>query len=131
MNQMLGVKVRKIRELRNLSQNYVADKLSLSQSCYSDLENGKRSISDEKLKQIAKVFEVEPELIKQFNDHVIFNSCQQSGYINTNNINPLDRVIELYVKLIQSKDERIKDLKDVIMEKNKKIELLKSENSQS
>jgi transcriptional regulator with XRE-family HTH domain len=112
--------------LRNLSQDYVADKLSLSQSYYSDLENGKRPISDKKLNQIAKVFEVEPDIIKHFNDQVIFNSCQQSGYFNTNNINPLDRIVELYTKLIQSKDERIKDLQNTIVEKNEMIEYLKS-----
>jgi transcriptional regulator with XRE-family HTH domain len=129
MDRTLGIKVRKIRELRNFSQDYVADKLSLSQSYYSDLENGKKPVSEDKLNQIAKIFEVEPEIIKEFNDHVIFNSCAQSGYINTNNINPLDQVIELYTKLTHSKDERIKDLQNIIKEKNEIIENLKSKKS--
>lgn len=126
MDRALGIKIRKIRELRNFSQDYVADKLSLSQSYYSDLENGKKPVSEKKLDLISKIFEVDPEVIKSFNDHVIFNSCQQSGYINTKNINPLDQVIELYTKLTHSKDERIKDLQNIIKEKNEIIEALKS-----
>lgn len=97
----------------------------LSQSYYSDLENGKTNITDEKLNQIAKIFEVEPEVIRQFNDHVIFNSCQQSGYINTNNINPLDKISELYADIIKSKDDSIKDLQSIIAEKNEVIKTLK------
>lgn len=126
MTHELGIKVRKIRELKNLSQDYVADKLSLSQGYYSDMETGRTAISQSKLTEIARILDVSPEFIRNFNDQVVFNSCQQSGYINTNNINPIDKINELYQDLLRSKDGRIEDLKKMIEDKNKIIESLKS-----
>jgi transcriptional regulator with XRE-family HTH domain len=117
MYSSLGVKIRKVRELRDFSQSFVADKLSVSQGYYSDLENGRKGISEQRLSQIASILEVDKEIIRNFNDQVVFNSCQQSGYINTIN-NPLDKIDELYNKIIASKDERIADLTKIIQEKD-------------
>ena len=80
MDTVIGYKIRKVREIKNLSQSYMADKLSISQSSYSDIENCKTKISEEKLNEIARVLEVDSETIKNFNDQVVFNACSQSGY---------------------------------------------------
>lgn len=45
MDVSLGLNIRKIRELKDFSQQYIADKLSISQSSYSDIENGKVLLS--------------------------------------------------------------------------------------
>jgi transcriptional regulator with XRE-family HTH domain len=118
METHLGLKIRKIREIKNLDQTYLAKKLGISQSAYSDLEKGKVKINDTKLSQIAEALEVTPEVIKYFNDAVAFNSCIQSGYSNTYHINPLDKITELYDKLLHEKDLRIQQL-------HKELELMK------
>jgi len=76
----IGYKIRRVREFKNLSQQYVADKLSVSQSTYSDMENGKIIVSEEKLAMIANVLDVSVDVINEYNDQVVFNSCTQSIY---------------------------------------------------
>ncbi|MBI3233269.1 MAG: helix-turn-helix transcriptional regulator, partial [Bacteroidetes bacterium] len=66
----LGYKIRRVREFKNLSQQYVADKLSVSQSTYSDMENGKIAVSEEKLAMIANVLDVSVDVINEYNDQV-------------------------------------------------------------
>jgi|SRR5690606_5208631 len=114
MNSVIGYKIRKVREIKNLSQKYIADKLSVSQSHYSDIENCKTEISDEKLEEIARILEVSSDTIKNFNDQVVFNACSQSGYYNTNNIHPMEKMEFLYQEIIKSKDELILQLQKEI-----------------
>ncbi|MCC7050249.1 MAG: helix-turn-helix transcriptional regulator, partial [Bacteroidia bacterium] len=82
----LGIKIKKIREIKNISQDYMAKHLGLSQAAYSGIESGKTKLSEQKLQTIAGVLKVEPEVIKNFNEQVVFNSCSQSGYFNNNHI---------------------------------------------
>lgn len=123
MLRSLGNNIRKIREIKNFSQNYMADKLLISQSSYSDMENCKTSITEERLEEIAQILGVSSETIKNFNDQVVFNACSQSGYFNVNNLNYSEKIEALYKELLQSKDEIISQLK-------KEIEVLKQINSQ-
>lgn len=126
MDKLIGFKIRKVREIKNFSQDYVADKLLISQSTYSDIENGKQDISKEKLKRIATILEVTPEIIENFSEHVIFNSCSQSCVSNTYNItNPIEKINELHKELIEQLKERIKTLQDNLKSKDELIQLLK------
>lgn len=71
---MIGTKIKSIRELKNLTQEHIADRLHISQAAYSRLENGESKISDERLSQIADVLEVKPEDIQAFDSQKYFNS---------------------------------------------------------
>jgi len=113
MDNVLGLKIRKIRELKNFGQQYVADKLGISQGSYSELENGRTRIDEKKLAQIAAVLEVAPEVIRHFSDTVMFSNSPQSGYFNTNN-NNAEKIQELYERLLKEKDEQIALLKTVL-----------------
>jgi transcriptional regulator with XRE-family HTH domain len=114
MQETIGIKVKKIREFKNISQKYVSEKLGISQAAYSDIENGKTKLNEQKLNQIATILEVEPEIIKNFSEAVIFNSCKQSGYYNVNHINSTDRITTLYEGLLAEKNEQIAILKALI-----------------
>lgn len=127
MTPNLGLNIRKIRELKNYSQNYLADKLSISQSSYSDIENNKQTISKESLKAISEILQVSPEMIKHFDEKVVFNLCSQSGNLNTNNINQIEKIEQLYIELVKTKDSKISDLSAIIEEKEKLIESLKNQ----
>lgn len=114
MENTIGLKIKKIRELKNIGQQYIAEQLNMSQSSYSDLENGKTKISDEKLNRIAQILDISADAIKNFNDSVVFNYSPQSGYINTNHINPTEQIQQLYERLLKEKDEQISILKSTI-----------------
>lgn len=42
---MIGEKLRKIRTIEGFSQEYVSEKLNISQAAYSDIENNKTKIT--------------------------------------------------------------------------------------
>lgn len=71
---MIGNKIKNIRELKNLTQDYMAEKLDITQSAYSRLENGETKVSKEKLGQIAEVLEVKPDDIVAFDSQKYFNN---------------------------------------------------------
>ncbi len=120
METHLGLKIRKIREIKNLDQTFLAKQLGISQSAYSEMEAGRTKISDAKLAHIAKALGVEAQVIKNFSEAVVFNSCSQSGYINTNNINTAEKITELYEKLLLAKDAQIAQLKKELESAKKK-----------
>ena len=49
--------IRKIRENKGLSQEYIAYKLSINQSTYSKIENNQIRLDTVKLKQLASILE--------------------------------------------------------------------------
>ncbi len=104
----------------------MANKLSISQSTYSDIESGKLIINHERLIEFAAILEVSPEVIEGFSDQVIFKACIQSGYINTNYINPIEKIDELYNEVIRGLKEQIQTLNEGIITKNEFIYVLKS-----
>lgn len=67
-------KIRNIRELKNLTQEFMADKLGISQAAYSKIENGNTKVSYEKLQDIAKIMGVKVEDIQSFETERYFNS---------------------------------------------------------
>ena len=51
-------KIRKTREIKDYSQEYVAEKLGISQTAYSKLENGQTNISVKRLIKLAEILEI-------------------------------------------------------------------------
>ena len=86
--------------------------MNISQKAYSNLENNKTKIDDERLNQIAEVFEMEPQDIRLFDEKQVFNNCTQSGNINTiNNNESLDNERKVYNQLIASLEKDKEQLK--------------------
>ncbi|MFY7849533.1 MAG: helix-turn-helix domain-containing protein, partial [Bacteroidia bacterium] len=54
----LGRKIRMVRESRQLSQEYVAGRMKISQQAYSRLEHDGENVSLKRLKQLAEALEV-------------------------------------------------------------------------
>lgn len=55
---MPGTIIRKYRELRNYSQDYVAKKMGISQNAYSKIENNITQLTVNHVKQISQILEV-------------------------------------------------------------------------
>ncbi len=62
----LGENIRKIRELRNYSQKFMAIKLGISQEKFSYLETKQKNIDDITLNRISNILNVNVNLIKIF-----------------------------------------------------------------
>jgi transcriptional regulator with XRE-family HTH domain len=67
-------KIKSIRELKNYTQEYVADQLGVTQAGYSKIEKGKTILSFAKLVEIARILEVSVEDIISFDSQRYFKS---------------------------------------------------------
>ena len=79
----LGYKIRKIRESKDFTQEYMAQQLNISQNVYSKLERGEVKITTDRLTMISEILQVpEESLMKDdFNVFNIYNNTY--GYIET------------------------------------------------
>ena len=106
MNKIdIGRKIRKVRELKNLKQEYVAEKIGVAQSGYSKIETGESDLSFSNLEKIAEALEVEPIQLMGFDEKLVFNNYNSNDFVN-------HQVIEKDNKLIQSLEDQITLLKE-------------------
>jgi len=57
----IGTKLRKLRERQGYSQEYVANSIGISQSTYHKLEAEQIRLTVERAKQLADLYEIDPE----------------------------------------------------------------------
>lgn len=57
----IGKKIKKLRELKNFTQEYVAKQLGVTQSQYSRYENESSSLTEEQLQKLSEIFEMSIE----------------------------------------------------------------------
>lgn len=75
MNTSIGQKIKKVRELRNYTQEYMAEKLGLSQNGYGKMEREDSDISVTRLTQIAEILEVNLLDLLTFDENKLFFQC--------------------------------------------------------
>ncbi|MFQ6599442.1 helix-turn-helix domain-containing protein [Flavobacterium sp. C3NV] len=110
----IGRNISRIRELRGMKQEALAQAIGTNQQAISGIE-GSEEIDDKKLANIAEALGVTVEAIKSFSEENVFNyfntfnesvSNSNFGHNNICNFNPLDKVVELYERLVQVEKEK-------------------------
>ena len=119
----IGRKISRIRELRDMKQEALAAALGISQQAVSNIE-GSESIDDEKLQKIAEALGVSADAIKNYSDETVLHNIQNNydgsvinaGPTVNNNctFNPLDKVVELYERLLQAEKDKIAYLEKLL-----------------
>ncbi|MFD2292194.1 helix-turn-helix domain-containing protein [Mariniflexile gromovii] len=125
----IGRKISRIRELRGMKQETLAEELGISQQAVSHLEQSEK-IEDSKLELIAKVLGVTKEGIENFSEEAVFNIIGNSYHDNSSTLNyactfnPIDKLIEvyeenkkLYERLLKSEQDKIAYLEKLMKEK--------------
>jgi transcriptional regulator with XRE-family HTH domain len=79
--------IKKLRELRNFTQEYMAKKLNMTQQNYSKMEIGEVDFPVSRLAQIAEILGVRPEEILTFDERVIFHQNNPTFQDNSIGIN--------------------------------------------
>jgi transcriptional regulator with XRE-family HTH domain len=75
----VGRKIRMVRESRQLSQEYVAGRMKISQQAYSRLEHDGENVSLKRLKQLAEALEVPLQSLIGDDDLYIQQNYNQQG----------------------------------------------------
>ncbi|OUL64267.1 helix-turn-helix domain-containing protein [Flavobacterium sp. AJR] len=119
----IGRNISRIRELRGMKQEALATAIGVSQQSISNIE-GSETVEEDKLQAIAKVLGVSADAIKNYSDETVLNiinntfTSNDSSTINAINIqpnfNPLDKVVELYERLVQAEKEKIEYLEKLL-----------------
>ncbi|MXO04010.1 helix-turn-helix domain-containing protein [Flavobacterium sp. HBTb2-11-1] len=126
----MGRKISRIRELKDMKQEALAQAMGTNQQAVSILENSE-TIDDEKLKEVAKALEVSVEAIKNFSDEGVinyfnsFNNFNDNSSLNTQcTFNPLDKLMEsheqqikLYERLVQAEKDKVEYLEKLLKAK--------------
>jgi len=109
-------KLKQIRELKNLSQEFIATQLGLSVRAYSKIETGETQLTINRLNEISRIMGVDPIEVLGFDDKNIFNINNSTGNNGYNYINFPDKLVQQYEQTIQALKEQIALMK-LLMEK--------------
>lgn len=109
-------KIKSIRELKNYTQEYMADQLGVTQAGYSKIEKGKTILSYIKLVEIARILDVTVEDIISFDSQRYFNNFNNvngnnngSILINQDNNDTLKTLYEDKIKLLEKLLKKTED----------------------
>jgi len=120
----IGRKIARIRELRGMKQETLAEELGISQQSVSALEKSE-NLEDKKLEEIARALGVTKEGIENFSEesvlNIISNSFHDQSALNAilhqPTFNPIDKVVELYERLVQAEKDKVSYLEKLLKDK--------------
>jgi transcriptional regulator with XRE-family HTH domain len=115
---MTGRKLRLLREFRNYSQEYIAEKLGITQNAYSRIENNQTRLTTERLERLAIILNVPPQELLSDKEPVIQFSASFPPEATPMKESYWKEITEstrqLYMQVICGKDERIAHLENEI-----------------
>ena len=131
----IGRKISRLRELRGMKQETLAEQLGISQQAVSKMEQSEQ-VEDLTLERVAKALGLTKEAIQKYSDEAVVNFFntfndssvnQGANYHSIYNINPIDKWIEaleenkkLYEALLKSEREKVALLEKMIEKLEKK-----------
>lgn len=110
----VGSNIRKIRELKGFSQDFMANQLKISQRQYSRIENEETKLDLDKLNAISEVLEVTLEQLLRFNEKFIFNNCNTAFGNNKNYYAYSENEKILYETRIKHLEEEVLFLREYV-----------------
>lgn len=115
---MTGQKLRVLREFRNYSQEYIAEKLGITQHAYSRIENNQTKLTAERLEKLAAILKIPPlELLSDKEPVIHFSepgSTPAPAVREEHWKEMIENTRQLYGQVICSKDEKIAFLENEI-----------------
>lgn len=113
----VGDKIRKIRDLKGMKQEEVAEKLNITAQAYGKIERNETKMDRERFAQIAGILGVSEEDIQNFDDKNMFvnnlKECEnsQGTYFIVNNYSDTEKLYPLLEKIIDQQKEEIQYLR--------------------
>ena len=116
-----AIRIKKIREYRNYTQQFMADSLELSQNAYCKIENGTTKLTIDRLEEIATILDVPVESILSSQNQTfnIEHNTIDKLYGNIENLYEANKeLLEKQIGLLQTQNEHL--LKTIDLLSNKK-----------
>ena len=119
----VGENIRQLRRMQGMNQRDLAEKMHVTQQTLSNIENSE-DVDDATLERVAQALGIPAEIIKNYDHERTINYIVSDNTITAeegdgfvmrkeviNNTNPLDKVTELYERLLSEQKEKYEDLK--------------------
>lgn len=120
----VGNNISQLRRMRGMNQHDLATEMKVKQQTLSIIENSEE-VDDETLERVAKALGIPAEVIRNYDHETTINNIANNNTIsgeNSNNAvfteeqvttinNPLDKVTELYERLLSEQKEKYEELK--------------------
>ena len=119
-NLKIGHKIKKLRELKNLTQEHMAKSIGISQGAYSRMELGETEITYTKLEKISEELGMKPEEVIAFNESLVFNVMNnQTGngmVINNSQMSDTEKhMFEQQINLLKEENTYLKKVIDGLL----------------
>lgn len=119
-----GANVCRWREWRNINQDTLAEQIGVSQATLSSYEK-KSKLDQEILEKITKALNIPLEAITDLGEDSSINIVASTLTANDNaaifnyypSFNPIDKIVELYDRLLQSEKEKVEILQEALKER--------------
>ncbi|MBA3901583.1 MAG: helix-turn-helix transcriptional regulator [Bacteroidetes bacterium] len=114
----IGTKIKKIRELKNLSREHIAEAIKMSTRGYGKIETNESKPGLDKLEEISKALDIDIIDLLSFDEKQVFNNIFHNapggsgGNIVINENAHFEKERFLYEELISSLKEQIKSLQN-------------------
>ena len=118
----INEKIKRLRELHQLSQEQMAAKLNLSASGYAKIEQGERGLDFPKLEKIAIALGMELTELLEFNDKSIICLINENSQLNQNGNNI--RTVAVASAEIENLQLKIRHYEEMLAQKEREISLL-------
>lgn len=118
----INEKIKRIRQFKNYTQQYMAERLGITQGGYNNLESGKVDIPISRIEEIAKILEVSVIEILTYNSTPLENTHFEFD----DSVKSNEEIKKLYEHIIQQYKDYILALKDNINELKEKANYYKT-----
>lgn len=114
--------IKRLRELRNFTQEQVADELQISLRSYNTIENNPEDMSIGLLHKLSELLQTSPAQLLELDISTLIqnNKIQGSGFTISGNAytNDINRIHALYSQRIEHLEEEVKFLRDLLSKKS-------------
>ena len=122
----IGEKIRKIREMKGISQDYLATHMNISPQAYGKIEREETKLDFGRLETIAKLMAVDPLDIVNFDESHVFNNtfnnhaAQQKNFI-IHNEEQYSPIIEKTINLLQEEIHQLRTSNQLLIQLIEKV----------
>lgn len=108
-------KIKSIRELKNLTQEYMAEQLGITQAAYSKIETGQTKLTSNKISDIAEIFDMDASDLMAYDMQKYFNSFNNvKGSNNGSTITHDETIKNLYDEVVVLQKQKINLLEKLL-----------------
>lgn len=118
---VITTRIKKIREIKKIRQEDVAEKLHLSVKAYQKIENGITKLDIDRLAEIAKILEVSVTDLINADEGLYINQVSHNSQVGFSTKDVVfhsgemgDSERKLFQKIVEDKDKEIEYLRDLL-----------------